>query len=75
MARLVAPFVEIQGLTLRARARARTHAHTHTHTELSRHVKIRIYKTIILSVVLYGFETWSLILREEHGLRSFRTGC
>jgi hypothetical protein len=26
-------------------------------------VKIRIYKTIILPVVLYGFETWSLTLR------------
>jgi hypothetical protein len=33
--------------------------------------KIRIYKTIILSVVLYGFETWFLILREEHRLRVF----
>jgi hypothetical protein len=34
-------------------------------------VKIRIYKTIILPVVLYGCETWSLTLREEHGLRVF----
>jgi hypothetical protein len=33
--------------------------------------KIRIYKTIILPVVLYGCETWSLILREEHRLRVF----
>jgi hypothetical protein len=32
---------------------------------------MRIYKTIILSVVLYGCETWSLILREEHRLRVF----
>jgi hypothetical protein len=31
----------------------------------------RIYKTIILPVVLYGCETWSLTLREEHGLRVF----
>jgi hypothetical protein len=29
------------------------------------------YKTIILPVVLYGCETWSLILREEHRLRVF----
>jgi hypothetical protein len=29
----------------------------------------RIYKTIILPVVLYGCETWSLSLREEHRLR------
>jgi hypothetical protein len=33
--------------------------------------KIRIYKTIILPVVLYGCETWSLALREEHRLRVF----
>jgi hypothetical protein len=30
-----------------------------------------IYNTIILSVILYGSETWSLILREEHRLRAF----
>jgi hypothetical protein len=35
---------------------------------LSKIVKIRIYKTIILPVVLYGCETWSLILREKHRL-------
>jgi hypothetical protein len=33
---------------------------------LSRNVKVKIYKTIILLVVLYGCETWSLTLREEH---------
>jgi hypothetical protein len=33
---------------------------------LSKNLKIRIYKTIILPVVLYGCETWSLTLREEH---------
>jgi hypothetical protein len=38
---------------------------------LSKSLKIRIYKTIILPVVLYGCETWSLILREEHRLRVF----
>jgi hypothetical protein len=27
---------------------------------------MRIYKTIILALVLYGSETWSLTLREEH---------
>jgi hypothetical protein len=36
---------------------------------LSRNVKVKIYKTIILPVVLYGCETWSLTLREEHRLR------
>jgi hypothetical protein len=38
---------------------------------LSRNVKVKIYKTIILPVVLYGCETWSLMLREEHRLRVF----
>jgi hypothetical protein len=38
---------------------------------LSKNVKIRIYKTIILPVVLYGCETWYLTLREEHRLRVF----
>jgi hypothetical protein len=32
---------------------------------LSKNLKIKIYKTIILPVVLYGCETWSLTLREE----------
>jgi hypothetical protein len=30
---------------------------------LSKNIKIRIYKTVILPVVVYGCETWSLILR------------
>ena len=34
-------------------------------------LKIKIYGTIILSVVLYGCETWSLTLREERRLRVF----
>ena len=34
-------------------------------------MKIKIYKTIILPVVLYGHETWSLTLREECRLRVF----
>ena len=32
---------------------------------LSKNLKIKIYKTIILPVLLYGCETWSLTLREE----------
>jgi hypothetical protein len=39
--------------------------------QLSKNIKIRIYKTIILPVVLYGCETWSLTVREEHRLRVF----
>jgi hypothetical protein len=40
---------------------------------LSENIKIRIYKTVILPVVLCGCETWSLILREEHRLRVFES--
>jgi len=36
---------------------------------LSKNIKIRIYRTIILPV-LYACETWSLTLREEHRLRA-----
>ena len=38
---------------------------------LSKNLKIKIYRTIILTVVLYGCETWSLTLREERKLRVF----
>jgi len=38
---------------------------------LSKNLKIKIYRTIILLVVLYGCETWSLTLREERKLRVF----
>jgi len=38
---------------------------------LSKNLEIKIYRTIILPVVLYGCETWSLTLREERKLRVF----
>jgi hypothetical protein len=38
---------------------------------LSKNVKIKIYRTIILPIVLYGCESWSLTLREECRLRVF----
>jgi hypothetical protein len=38
---------------------------------LSRNVNVKTYKCIFLPVVLYGCETWSLTLREEHRLRVF----
>jgi hypothetical protein len=41
-------------------------------TLLSRNLKIKVYRTIILPVVLYGCETWSLTLREERRLRVLR---
>ena len=40
-------------------------------TLLSKNLKIKIYRTTIFLVVLYGCETWSLTLREEHRLRVF----
>jgi hypothetical protein len=40
---------------------------------LSKNRKIKIYKIIILSVVLYGCETWSLTLRGKHGLKVFES--
>jgi hypothetical protein len=53
--------------------------HSHQHENLKSYilssrlllekVKIKIYETIILPMVLYGCETWSLTLREEHKLR------
>ena len=38
---------------------------------LSKNIKIKIYRTIIMPVVLYGCETWSLTMREERRLRVF----
>ena len=38
---------------------------------LSKKLKIKIYRTIILPIVLYRFETWSLTLRDERRLRVF----
>ena len=38
---------------------------------LSKNLKIKIYRTIILAVVFYGCETWSLTLRDEHRPRVF----
>jgi hypothetical protein len=39
--------------------------------DTDRNIKIRIYKTIVLPVLLYGCVTWSLTLREERRLRVF----
>jgi hypothetical protein len=38
---------------------------------LSKNINIKIRRTIILPVVLYGCETWSLTFREERRLRVF----
>jgi hypothetical protein len=42
-----------------------------TYLNIYIYIRIIIYKTIILPAVLYGCETWSLTLREEHRLRKF----
>jgi hypothetical protein len=39
---------------------------------LSKNLKIRIYKTTLLNIVLYGCQTWYLTLRVEHRLRVFQ---
>jgi hypothetical protein len=41
---------------------------------LIKYLKINIHRTIILPVVLYECETWSLTLREERRLRVFENG-
>ena len=41
---------------------------------LSKNIKIKLYLTMILPVVLYGCETWPLTLREECRLRVFEHG-
>jgi hypothetical protein len=38
---------------------------------ISKNLKIKIYRTVTLTVLLYGCETWSLTFREEHRLRVF----
>ena len=41
---------------------------------LLKNLKIKIHRTIILPVVLYGCETWSLTLTEERRVREFENG-
>ena len=41
---------------------------------ISKNLKIKIYRTVILFVVLYGCETWSLTSKEEHRLRVSENG-
>jgi hypothetical protein len=40
-------------------------------SHIKRQLKIKVRKAAVLPFVLYGCETWSLTLREEHGLRVF----
>ena len=40
---------------------------------VSKNLEIKMYRSIILPVVLYGWETWSLTLREERRLRVFES--
>jgi hypothetical protein len=39
----------------------------------SKNINIKIYRTIVLPVILYGCESWSLTLREEYRLRVFES--
>ena len=38
---------------------------------ISKNIKILMYRTVILTLILYGCETWLLTLREERRLRMF----
>jgi len=42
---------------------------------LSKNLKIKVYRTLILHVVLYGCETWSLTLQEERKFKVFEIWC
>ena len=39
---------------------------------MSKNIKVKIYRTVILPFVLYGCETWSPTVSKEHRLRVFR---
>ena len=41
---------------------------------LFKNLKIKIYKIIFLYAVIYGHETWSLTMRQEHKMRVFENG-
>jgi hypothetical protein len=41
------------------------------HWHMTLCLKIKIYNTVIVPVILYGCETWSLSLREEHSQRDY----
>jgi hypothetical protein len=41
---------------------------------LSKNLKVKKHRAIILPVVFYGCETWSFTLREERRLRVFENG-
>ena len=43
--------------------------HLFSSSLFSKNINIKIYRTTVLLVVLYGCETWSLTIREEHRLR------
>jgi hypothetical protein len=59
-------FVQIGETVLEIQANINTYT-----ISISRNTKVKIYKTIILPVVLYGCESWSLTFREEHRLKVF----
>jgi predicted transcriptional regulator len=42
-------------------------------SSISKNLRIRIYRIVILPVVLYGCETWSFTLRKERKLKVFQT--
>jgi len=56
---------------IKSRLQSRNACYLSVQNLLSSNIKIKMYRTIIMLVVLYGCETWSLILREKRRLRVF----
>jgi len=62
---------EIKSILMSGNASYRSVENLLSSSFLSRNLKIKIYRTIIIPFVLYGCETWSLTLWEERRLRVF----
>jgi hypothetical protein len=62
---------EIKSRLISANAAYHSEQDLLSYSLLSKNTKIKIYRTIIFPVVLYGCETWSVTLREEHMLKVF----
>src|SRR5215469_14153752 len=68
----VMPFFLLHSLLSSCRRNKITYPRAIWASLLSKNLKIKIYRTIILPVGLYGCETWSLTMREERRLRVLR---
>jgi len=44
-------------------------------SRLSMHTKMRLYNALVISVLLYGSETWTLTKADERRLKAFHINC